>query len=243
MSSTSKAMIKTNLSKQFKTRQLLVAAIVGSSVLLSACVPLMVGGVATGVATVVSDRRPANMQANDKKITVYAEHKANGAVPRNTSRINAMTFNHRVLLTGEVASEEHKRIVEQEVREIDDVSEVVNQLKIGPTADFATRSNDTWISTKVKTDFLARSGVPSGTILTTTSQGVVYLMGHVTAEEADKAANSAAGVQGVVQVVKVFDITTTPDSLTPQTKSTTPTTINEPSTTGGTQTFPLNNGN
>ena len=114
---------------------------------------------------------------------------------------------------------------------------------MGPTADFATRSNDTWISTKVKTDFLARSGVPSGTILTTTSQGVVYLMGHVTAEEADKAANSAAGVQGVVQVVKVFDITTTPDSLTPQTKSTTPTTINEPSTTGGTQTFPLNNGN
>lgn len=246
----STSLIRTNkakLSNKLNSRQLLIAGVLASSAVLSACVPLVVGGVATGVATVVSDRRPPSMQANDKKISVYAEHKASGAIPSNTSRVNAMTFNHRVLLTGEVASEEHKRIVEQEVREIDDVTEVVNQLKVGPVANFSTRSNDTWISTKVKTDLLAASGVPSGTILTTTSQGIVYLMGQVTAQEADAAANTAAGVAGVLGVVKVFDIASTKAkvSATPQRSSSNST--NTDSTSGttpsndGTQTFPLTN--
>lgn len=236
---------KVNLSTKLKPRQLLIAGILASSTVLSACVPLMVGGVATGVATVVSDRRPASMQANDTKISVYAEHKAAGVVPTNTTRVNAMTFNHRVLLTGEVATEEHKRIVEQEVREIDDVNDVVNQLKVGPIANFSTRSNDTWISTKVKTDLLATSGVPSGTILTTTSQGIVYLMGQVTAQEADAAANAAAGVAGVQRVVKVFDISsnTAKVSTTPQgTSTTTSSSTSTNNTSGGsTQTFPLSN--
>lgn len=227
-----------------KSRQFLMVGMVAASTLLSACVPLMVGGLATGVATVVSDRRPPSMQANDKKISLYAEQKAGGAVPANTSRINAMTFNQRVLLTGEVASEEHKRVAEQEVREIDDVNEVVNQLRIGPVADFSTPSNDTWISTKVKTDLLATSGVPSGTILTTTSQGVVYLMGQVTAQEADAAANAAAGIAGVKGVVKVFDIASSTDKVSstpPKTNPSNANTNSNPATSGGTQTFPLTN--
>ncbi|MDO5666919.1 MAG: BON domain-containing protein [Alcaligenaceae bacterium] len=236
---------KVKLSKKLNSRQLLIAGLLASSTVLSACVPLMVGGVATGVATVVSDRRPASMQANDKKISVYAEHKAAGAVPTNTSRVNATTFNHRVLLTGEVASEEHKRIVEQEVREIDDVNEVVNQLKIGPIANFSTRSNDTWISTKVKTDLLATSGAPSGTILTTTSQGIVYLMGQVTAQEADVAANAAAGVAGVLGVVKVFDIASSTARISTSPKASSTTSSSSANTSeasgGGTQTFPLAN--
>lgn len=238
------------LSKKINSRQLLIAGALASSFLFTACIPLAVGGAAVGVATVVSDRRPATMQANDKKISVYAENKTGAAVPSGTSRVNVMTFNHRVLLTGEVASEEDKRIVEQEVREIDDVNDVVNQLIIGPVANFSTRSNDTWISTKVKTDFLATSGVPSGTILTTTSQGVVYLMGQVTAQESDAAANAAAGIAGVNRVVKVFDIASTTDRISsssdssssnPTSSSTITGGTDSTASSGGTQTFPLAN--
>lgn len=235
------------LSKKITSRQFLIASVLTSSLLFTACVPLLVGSAAVGVVTVVSDRRPAAMQANDKKISVYAESKAGAAIPSGTSRVNTMTFNHRVLLTGEVASEEDKRIVEQEVREIDDVTDVVNQLIVGPVANFSTRSNDTWISTKVRTDFLATSGVPSGTILTTTSQGVVYLMGQVTAQEADAAANAAAGIAGVTRVVKVFDVASTSDRISSgsqsSTSSTNTTSTNSADSTSGsgTQTFPLAN--
>lgn len=235
-------------SKKINSRQFLIASALASSLLLTACVPLLVGSAAVGVVTVVNDRRPAAMQANDKKISIYAESKAAAAVPSGTSRVNAMTFNHRVLLTGEVASEEDKQIVGQEVREIDDVTDVVNQLVVGPVANFSTRSNDTWISTKVRTDFLAASGVPSGTILTTTSQGVVYLMGQITAQESDAAANAAAGVAGVKRVVKVFDVANTSDRISSgsQSSTTTSSTSSGSSTdsaasSSGTQTFPLTN--
>lgn len=236
------------LSKKISSRQFFIASALASSLLFTACVPLLVGSAAVGVVTVVSDRRPPAMQANDKKISVYAESKAGAAIPSGTSRVNAMTFNHRVLLTGEVASEEDKRIVEQEVREIDDVTNVVNQLIVGPVANFSTRSNDTWISTKVRTDFLATSGVPSGTILTTTSQGVVYLMGQVTAQEADAAANAAAGVAGVTRVVKVFDVASTSNRISSGAQSNTSgSSTNTSTNTGssaassGTQTYPLAN--
>jgi len=237
-----------NLSKKTKLRQLLIAGTLASSLALTACVPLVVGGAAVSVATVVSDRRPASMQANDKKISIYAENKTGAVVPSATSRVNVMTFNRRVLLTGEVASEEDKRVVEQEVREIDDVTDVVNQLIVGPVADFSTRSNDTWISTKVKTDFLATSGVPSGTILTTTSQGVVYLMGQVTAQESEAAANAAAGVSGVKKVVKVFDLASTTNKISTSAGNTSSTSapnagsnVNSSASTNATQTFPLAN--
>lgn len=234
-------MLSTSLAptKKLNRRQYLIIGALASSLMLSACVPLAVGGAAAGVATVVSDRRPAKVQANDKKTGIYAEHKASRAVPSNTSRVNALAFNNRVLLTGEVASEEDKRKVEQETREIDDVTDVVNQIKVGPIANFSTRSNDTWISTKVRTDLLAASGVPSGTILTTTSQGIVYLMGQVTEQEANAAANAAAGVDGVRGVVKVFDISSSSANISSSTQNTTSTSSNNTSTSGETQTFPL----
>ncbi len=232
------------LSKKIHSRQFLIASVLASSLLLTACVPLLVGSAAVGVVTVVNDRRPAAMQANDKKISIYADSKAAAALPSGTSRVNAMTFNHRVLLTGEVASEEDKQIVGQEVREIDGVTDVVNQLVVGPVANFSTRSNDTWISTKVRTDLLASSGIPSGTILTTTSQGVVYLMGQVTAQESDAAANAAAGVAGVTRVVKVFDVGDTSDRASSGSQSSTTTnstSTDNPTSSGETKTFPLTN--
>ena len=70
-----------NLSKKTKLRQLLIAGTLASSLALTACVPLVVGGAAVSVATVVSDRRPASMQANDKKISIYAENKTGAVVP------------------------------------------------------------------------------------------------------------------------------------------------------------------
>ena len=51
-------------------------------------------------------------------------------------------------------------------------------------------------------DLLARS------FKVTTHRGVVYLMGRVTQREADRAAEVARGVSGVLKVVKVFDIAT-----------------------------------
>lgn len=220
----------------------LLALAIGSSTLLSACVPLLVGGAATTTAVVVSDRRTSGMQLTDKNIGIRTENRINEEL-KDTVRINAMSFNQRVLLTGEaptIAAKERATAIAQGVP---DVKAVLNEVAIAPPVAFSTRANDTWITSKVRTELLTTKDVPSSAIDITTSRGVVYLMGQVTPLEGERAASAAAGVSGVNRVVKVFDLITNTGV-----KSTT----SSPASTGSmavpgtevnpsaTQTYPLN---
>ena len=67
------------------------------------------------------------------------------------------------------------------------------------------RSNDTWITTKVKTKMLANNSIEAYRIKVVTENGVVYLMGLVTKEEADRAAELARKTAGVQKVVRIFE--------------------------------------
>jgi hyperosmotically inducible protein len=66
--------------------------------------------------------------------------------------------------------------------------------------DSAQPVNDTWITTKVKTELVAASGVPGTDISVETVNGVVKLSGNVTAAQAQKAASIARNVDGVKRV-------------------------------------------
>ena len=61
--------------------------------------------------------------------------------------------------------------------------------------------DDSWITTKVKSDLLATKGVSSTHISVTTTNGVVTLSGTVpTQQESEKAAQVAKGISGVKSV-------------------------------------------
>ena len=83
---------------------------------------------------------------------------------------------------------------------------VSNELVIGVVSTQANRNNDAAITTKVKAALLAEKNVPSGTVSVTTRRSVVYLMGRVSAAEGDLAARAASRVEGVREVVKLFDL-------------------------------------
>ncbi len=220
----------------------LLALVLGSSTLLSACVPLLIGGAATTTAVVVSDRRTSGMQLTDKNIGIRTESRISEEL-KDTVRINAMSYNQRVLLTGEAPTIAAKEQASAIAKGVPDVKSVLNEVVIAPPAAFSTRANDTWITSKVRTELLTTKDVPSSTIDITTSRGVVYLMGQVSPLEGDRAASAAAGVSGVNRVVKVFDLVSGADAATnpsgtPSSGSmTVPGTEINPSTT---QTYPLN---
>ncbi len=186
-------------------RPAMIAALTGAT-LLSGCVTSMVLGGAAATGLVVSDRRSAGMQLTDKTIGITVENRAKTQLNADTIRVNATSFNQRVLIRGEVSSQEDKNRVTEIARGVNDVKEVVNELLIGKPAEFSVRSRDSWISSKVRSELLITKNIPSRTISITTSQGVVYLMGQVTQAEGDLAAQTAASVDGVVRVVKVFVI-------------------------------------
>ncbi|MDY3331858.1 MAG: BON domain-containing protein [Pelistega sp.] len=188
-------------------RPTVVAALVGAT-LLSGCVTSMVLGGAAATGLIASDRRTAGMQLTDKTIGITIENRAKTQLNADTIRVNATSFNQRALITGEVSSQADKDRVTEIARGVTDVKEVINELMIGQPAAFDVRSRDAWISSKVRSELLVTKNIPSRTISITTSQGVVYLMGQVTQQEGDLAAQTAASVDGVVRVVKAFDIIT-----------------------------------
>lgn len=68
------------------------------------------------------------------------------------------------------------------------------------TGDSQQPVGDTWITTKVKTELMATSGVPGTDIKVETVNGVVKLSGHVDKAQADKAASIARNIDGVKKV-------------------------------------------
>ena len=90
-------------------------------------------------------------------------------------------------------------------RHIDNVRRVHNEIRVANLTGFSSRTNDSWITSKVKTQMLATKGFKSSQIKVTTEAGTVYIMGLVTKKAGNQAAEIARNVSGVKRVVKLFE--------------------------------------
>jgi osmotically-inducible protein OsmY len=120
--------------------------------------------------------------------------------------VNVTSYNKLVLISGEVASEADKAAVEQAVTRIENVRSIVNELAIATTATLSSRSNDTFLTSKIKASFVDAKDLQANAFKVVTERGIVYLMGRVTEREAGRAAEVARGVSGVQKVVRVFEV-------------------------------------
>jgi len=194
-----------------------VAAV--AAALLAGCAPIVVGTAVVGGAMVATDRRAGGSQVDDEVIELKAKSRLDEAFPDGRVRVNTTSYNHLVLLTGQVPSEADKTTVEQVVARIDTVASVVNELSVGPATTFKERTNDAFITTKVKASIVDAKDLFANSIKIVTHRGVVYLMGRVSEREANHAAEIARGVSGVVKVVKVFEILTEAELANMQAKT------------------------
>ncbi len=180
-------------------------ALLGSAlaVSLSGCVGLVVGGAVAGTMA-ASDRRTFGAQTEDKSIAVKADVRVRNVVG-DAGHVNVNSFNRKALITGEVRDEAMKAAVEREVKAIEGVQSVVNELEVAGPASYTSRSNDTLITTKVKASLVDAKDISANSFKVVTERGIVYLMGRVTQHEANKATDIARGVPGVAKVVRVFE--------------------------------------
>lgn len=181
--------------------KLIVATILSSQIV--ACVPAVVGGAAAGGA-VAADRRTAGYYVEDENIELKAVKYVETTLGENT-HINVTSYNRNVLLTGETPNEATKANAEAFVKSIENVRTITNEITVGPKTDFGSRSNDTYLTTKVKSKFVTENQFPANYVKVVTENSVVYLMGLVTKAEADAAVAIASNTDGVSKVVKVFE--------------------------------------
>jgi len=183
-----------------------LALIMGASMLLSACVPVVIGAAVAGTALVVADRRSVGAQADDEAIELKIQNNIGGTFGDRV-HVNATSYNGIVLLTGEVPTAELKTQVEQIARTTPKVRRVDDELAVGAVTSIGARSNDSYITSKVKARLVETNKVPANLVKVVTERQIVYLMGILSHAEADAAAQVAATTSGVTRVVKVFEYT------------------------------------
>ena len=153
------------------------------------------------------DRRTTGAQVEDTAI----ESKASSRVKEmlgDRGHVSVTSYNRTVLLTGEVPTEADRTAVEQAVQRIENVRSTVNELAVMPPSSMSTRSNDSFLTGKVKATYVDAKDLQANAFKVVTERGTVYLMGRVTEREATRATDLARTVSGVQKVVRVFDIVT-----------------------------------
>lgn len=177
----------------------------GLLTLLSGCAAL-VDSVNEEPVNIDSSKRTWGSWVDDQTIETVTAVNINKADPAlRESRVKVISFNGTVLLIGQVPNANLKKLAGQTAQRVEKVRQVYNELEIGPNADILVQSNDSWLTTKIKTSMVTNEAVIADRIKINTEQGTVYLMGLITPKMAQEAVSIAANTYGVSRVVKVFE--------------------------------------
>ncbi len=173
---------------------------------LSGCAAAVFGGAAVG-GMMALDRRTVGTQVEDEGIELRAGNRIHG-IYGDKVHVNVTSYNRQVLLTGEVPSAEVRDAVEKTVAAEQNVRSVVNDLAVMPNSTIGQRSNDTFITGKVRASLVDAKDLSANSFKVVTERNVVYLMGRVSQREAGRATAIARGITGVSKVVRVFEYLT-----------------------------------
>ena len=188
-------------------RKLLIVLLAGATILptLQGCIPLVATGATVGVLAAI-DRRSVGTQTEDETI----EWKAVSRIVEkfgNRVHINVTSYNRSVLLTGEAPDEAAKAEIDRLVKELpNNIVGTYNEIAIGAPSSYSARSNDAFITSKVKSRSIDNGKFNPVHVKVVTEAGVAYLLGIVTQSEADAAVNVARTTSGVRKVVNLMEI-------------------------------------
>lgn len=171
---------------------------------LAGCFGAAVVGIGAG-ALMIADRRPAETQLTDEGIEMRAASRITEKLADRV-HVNITSYNRSVLLTGEIPDNPTKAEVEKLVSGVPNVKAISNELQVSGNSSLGARSNDAFITSKVKARFVDANKFPPHLVKVVTESGVVYLLGMLTKHEAEAAVEIARTTGGVMKVVRVFDI-------------------------------------
>lgn len=179
--------------------------IISAAIVLQGCVAAAVVGVLGG-ATVVADKRTIGKQIDDQSIEfdTYLALNAHEGIKENTN-LHVVSMNASVLIVGQSPNTYLKDLAAKTVSEVKGVLQVHNQIRVSNTTSITTSSNDVWLTSKVKTALFGSDKLEATNIKVVTENAEIFLMGLVTAAEANEAVEIARNVGGVNRVFKAFE--------------------------------------
>ena len=184
-------------------RRLLIISVLA---MLQGCAGAVMVGAVSG-AKMVNDERSMSTQISDTNADfVIASALSKHDDLNNQTNIAAVVMNNNVLMIGQAPNSMLRDKAIKVVQDLEIGGKIHNQIRIGTPTSFTTRSNDTWVTTKVKGRMLNEKSLDITRIKVITENAEVFLMGLVSEQEAAKAVDIARHVEGVARVVRAFEI-------------------------------------
>jgi osmotically-inducible protein OsmY len=183
-----------------------------NSLMVLACVTILQGCAAAAVVAIVggtsvaTDNRTLGKQIDDQRIELVA-HNQLAKIPEinEHTNIQVISVNGSVLAVGQAPNTQLRDQVMRVLSNINGVLTVHNQIRIGNTISTTTRSNDLWLTSKVKAALLAEDKVSVKDVKVVTENGEVFLMGLLSESQANTAIDVARNISGVSRVYKLFE--------------------------------------
>ncbi|MBR9728133.1 division/outer membrane stress-associated lipid-binding lipoprotein [Shewanella intestini] len=179
--------------------------VIALALLLQGCASALLVGAVSG-AKMVNDERSMKTQLNDTNADfdiVSALSKDNDL--KEHTNITGVVMNSNVLMIGQAPNSALRDRAIAIVQKLNIGGKIHNQIRIGNPTSFTSRSNDAWITTKVKSRMLNNNDLDVTRIKVVTENGEVFLLGLVSRPQADIAVEITRHTTGVRKVIKVFE--------------------------------------
>ena len=123
------------------------------------------------------------------------------------SNINVTVFDSQVLLTGQVPNLRVAELAEDIAISLSEVKkeDISNHVKVMGPISLVSRSNDRWLTTKVRARLFSSEKAKGSSLRVTCENGTVFLMGRVTEEKSELITSIVSEVSGAEKIVQVFN--------------------------------------
>lgn len=118
--------------------------------------------------------------------------------------IETAVFKHDILLVGYVPTQSLRALVDERMKMVRGKRHFYNELALTSETDSTDPIIDSWITAKIRSEIVSDSTIDPGQFKVITANRVVYLMGDVMPEQAEKVVMFAREWSEVKRVVKLF---------------------------------------
>jgi osmotically-inducible protein OsmY len=170
------------------------------SILLTGCL----SGVWTG-ANLVYDRHNVYKKLNDYHLLVDTNNSLfrDKAFKCPWCVLDITVFNGDILVAGHLPSTELINKARKRLLQVEGYRHIYIELAVSQTPSNGV--HDAWITTKIRSQIFADDSIDPNSFRIVTSDSVVYLMGDVKENQAEKVINISRYSGGVVRVVKLMN--------------------------------------